>query len=57
VFQLLADLDYTLYHFEGFCAHVVLDRIAKPRDMNRWKHFDFLAVPAGMTPPFDVARS
>ena len=56
-FQLLADLDYTLYHFEGFCADVVLDRIAKPSDMNRWKHFDFLAVPAGMTPPFDVARS
>ena len=46
-FEVLADLGYTLYHIDGFRADTPLTRIDTPADMNRWKHFDFFAVPMG----------
>lgn len=51
-FMLLADLGYTLYHIEGFFAGTPISPIEKPEDMNRWKHFDFYALPPahGSTP-------
>lgn len=45
-FTLLADLGYSLFHIDGFFADTPVEPIATPEDMNRWKHFDFYAVPA-----------
>lgn len=44
-FDLLADQGYTLHHIEGFRADTPVVRIESAADMNRWKHFDFFAVP------------
>ncbi|MBK6929911.1 MAG: FkbM family methyltransferase [Saprospirales bacterium] len=45
-FDLLAGLGYRLYHIAGFVADTPLIPIEKPEDMNRWKHFDFIATHA-----------
>lgn len=44
-FRLLADLGYTLWHIDGFFAGTPTVRIETPEDMNKWKHFDFYAIP------------
>ncbi len=44
-FHLLADIGYNLYHIDGFFAGTSLIPIEKPEDMNRWKHFDLVALP------------
>ncbi|MCC6460972.1 MAG: FkbM family methyltransferase [Saprospiraceae bacterium] len=46
-FQLLAELGYSLFHIDGFFADTPVTRIETAADMNKWKHFDFYAVPAG----------
>lgn len=44
-FNLLAGLGYSLYHIDGFFAGTPVVRIQTPEDMNKWKHFDFYAIP------------
>lgn len=44
-FNLLVGLGYRLQHIEGFFADTPTVPIEKPDDMNRWKHFDFFAIP------------
>lgn len=44
-FRLLSDLGYTLWHIDGFFAGTPAVHIETPEDMNKWKHFDFYALP------------
>lgn len=44
LYQLVADHDYTLYYFEDFFENAEIVQISPP-DMNRWKNFNFYAVP------------
>lgn len=43
-FGLLADLGYKLYHIDGFFAETPLIPIEKAAAMNKWKHFDIVAI-------------
>ncbi|GAB4040187.1 FkbM family methyltransferase [Spirosoma jeollabukense] len=44
LYQIVADHDYTLYYFEDFFDEAEIIQISPP-DMNRWKNFNFYAVP------------
>ncbi len=44
-FDLLAGLGYRLFHIDGFFKNTPVTPIETAADMNRWKHFDFFALP------------
>ncbi|MCK6691402.1 MAG: FkbM family methyltransferase [Thermoanaerobaculia bacterium] len=43
-FGLLADLGYKLFHIEGFNSSTLMTLINNAGDMNKWKHFDIVAL-------------
>lgn len=44
LYQIVADHDYTLYYFGDFDENTEIIQL-NPHDMNRWKNFNFYAIP------------
>jgi len=44
-FDLLTGLGYRLYQVDDFCENTPVVPVNTAADMNRWKHFDFFALP------------
>lgn len=44
LYQIVADHDYTLYYFGDFDENTEIIQLS-PHDMNRWKNFNFYAIP------------
>ncbi|MVM29670.1 FkbM family methyltransferase [Spirosoma sp. HMF4905] len=44
LYQIVANHDYTLYYFGDFDENTEISQIG-PHDMNRWKNFNFYALP------------
>ncbi|GAB4008963.1 hypothetical protein GCM10028808_16130 [Spirosoma migulaei] len=44
LYQIVADHEYTLYYFGDFDENTEIIQLS-PHDMNRWKNFNFYAIP------------
>lgn len=50
LYQIVANHDYTLYYFGDFDENTEIIQIS-PHDMNRWKNFNFYAIPNSAVKP------
>lgn len=44
LYNIVAELDYTLYYFSDFDENAEIIKLEGPKDMNRWKTFNFYAI-------------
>ncbi|QRR03328.1 FkbM family methyltransferase [Dyadobacter sandarakinus] len=45
LYHMVTELGYKLYYFSDFDENAKISHLAGPRDMNKWKTFNFYAVP------------
>ncbi|TLU98279.1 FkbM family methyltransferase [Dyadobacter luticola] len=45
LFRTVSDLGYELYYFSDFLDNAEIVKIENPKDMTKWRHFNFYAVP------------
>lgn len=47
LYQIVSDFNYELYYFSDFNENAEIIKIEDAKDMNKWKTFNFYAVPVG----------
>jgi FkbM family methyltransferase len=45
LFKLVSDLGYELYYFADFNENAQVVKIESAKDMNKWRHYNFYAIP------------
>ncbi|KAA0989993.1 FkbM family methyltransferase [Dyadobacter aurulentus] len=47
LFRIVSELGYDLYYFSDFCENAEVVKVVEAKDMNKWKMFNFYALPNG----------